>query len=130
MGIWAPSKAAWFLVKSKTKRIARQTWERLGERQNMLEKLEGPRLVKVRSPPQWDGGWGHDLRAGLVVSQEGRPRSQSPTAPRCCCTREAPWVGQRARPAFSWQVFTEHLLGAGAVLGAGGIYVLVREMEK
>lgn len=33
-----------------------QTWERLGEMQNMLEKLEGPRLVTVLSLPQWDWG--------------------------------------------------------------------------
>lgn len=53
-GIWAEgghSKASWVLVKSKTKGITGQTWERLGKRQDMLEKLEGPRLVGCAALP-------------------------------------------------------------------------------
>lgn len=60
-----PSK---FLVSSKTKEITRETWKRLGGRQNMLEKLKIPDWWGAAPPPTGLGVGGCDGEVGV-----GRP---------------------------------------------------------
>lgn len=77
MGVWAEgchSKASCFLVKSKAKGITRQTWKRLGKKQDMLGKLEGPRLVGVLLFPQWN--W--DVGVQPWGRPHGGPRKPDP----------------------------------------------------
>lgn len=47
-----------FLVNSKTKEVTRETWKRLGERQNMLEKMRIPDWWGCCPSPNRTGGGG------------------------------------------------------------------------
>lgn len=103
----------------------------------MLEKTEGPRLEgnAALSPPPRRGDMAWVRPHGVPRESDlGSKASASPQAPSLCSAAEPvgahPWVGQWAQPSSSLQIFTEHLLWAGAVLGARGIHMLVGAMKK